>query len=78
MRRGRNPSYQGRVPVAGPPVNFDGSGAFKVAFDNTDGTIAAAARTANGSKACCVSSPYFLLTSYIPKCDETTAPNRMR
>lgn len=38
-----------------------------------------AARTGNGSRACCVSSPYFLLASYTPKCNETTTPRkRMR
>jgi hypothetical protein len=43
------------------------------------GAIAAATRTGNGSKACCVSSPYFLLVSFTPKCNETTTPrNRMR
>jgi hypothetical protein len=43
------------------------------------GATEAAARTGNSSRACCVSSPYFLLASYTPKCNETTTPrNRMR
>lgn len=31
-------NYQGRVAVGNPPVNFDGSGQFKFALVNTDGT----------------------------------------
>jgi len=31
-------NYQGRVAVGDPPVNFDGSGAFKFALVNPDGT----------------------------------------
>ena len=31
-------NYQGRVAVGDPPVNFEGSGAFKFALVNADGT----------------------------------------